>query len=80
MLLTHEGFFTHGHHDGGGYGTFMILLCGSKVWAVLAPQTPITSKEKLFEVYDSLLGSDENNHYGTHGVIGTILLKRGDIL
>jgi hypothetical protein len=77
VLVTHGGFISHCHHDAEGLGTFMIINCGAKLWAIHEPQpdTPASSKREMFKHFDKLFDEGEDGH-----VTETILLERGDIL
>jgi hypothetical protein len=79
LLLTHGGFFTYCHHDAEGNCTFVIVNSGAKIWAILAEEGEIQSREDLYASVDQLLGP-QKSVYGTHGVAGTIVLEPGDIM
>lgn len=81
-LFTHAGFVTYSHHDANGFGTFMYIRHGCKIWANLRPRVPTTHTKigQLLDILRTILRPAPAMQYTDKTDMFTMFLLPGDVL
>lgn len=81
-LFTHAGFVTYAHHDANGFGTYMFIRDGCKIWAILRPKVPSTHTtiSQLLDILRKIVRPAPAMDYTELVDTFTIFLLPGDVL